>query len=136
MVCKLILALACIGLLMGVLGLFGLTGNIEWLYWLVFGLFSAYAIGRVVPEKAFQHGLIIGCLWITATLIKVIFYNTYIAHNPAFVATYQNVSGGMGKARMFMLLTSPLVAAMMGVLLGFLSWVVSRLFAAAPKSTP
>jgi hypothetical protein len=136
MVWRLILRLALVGVLMGILSLFGLTGKIEWLYWVVFGLFTAYAIGRIVPEKPFQHGLVTGCFWITSTLIKVIFYDTYIRFNPDFVATYANVSGGIGKARIFMLITAPLQAVMIGLLIGFVAWIISRSFAKSPDPKP
>jgi hypothetical protein len=127
MIWRLIWLLAPIGLLMGILGLFGLTGKIEPLYWSAFGLFAAYVIGRIVPDKPFQHGLIVGLTWITAALIKVILWQTYINFNPTFVSTYE-AAGGLDRARLFMLASSPVIAAVMGAVIGFFAWVLFRMY--------
>ena len=124
---KLIWIFAPIGILMGILGLFGLTGSIEPLYWAIFGLFSAYALGRLVLDRPFQHGLLVGFSWITASLIKVALWQIYLDHNPKFVQIYE-AAGGLDKARMFMLGMSPVVAIAMGAVIGFFAWIVFRMF--------
>lgn len=57
---KMILALALLGLIMGVASLFGWTQNIELVLWIIIAVVAAFGIATNRAGRPFLHGLLAG----------------------------------------------------------------------------
>ena len=123
-----IFGLAGFGILMGVLSVFGYTGKIEWLFWLAIAVVCAVLIAKVVSEKLFLTGLLVGLLdGVFNSIVQSAFFNTYLANNPKFAEGFGPIPGGLDP-RIFVLLAGPFVGLLYGLFLGLLTWLAGKIF--------
>lgn len=122
----LILALADLGLLMGVASVFGLTRGIEGALWLVIGIACSVVLGRKAPSRHFLHGFLVGLIGgALSPLVQATLFPTYAANNPEAMEQMAAIPGGVSP-RLFFALLSPVIGLLSGLLLGALSWIAAR----------
>lgn len=122
-----ILLFSLIGLIMGALAVKGYTQRIEPFLWLLFGLAVALVLSKNISERVFLHGLLIGLAWgILNGLCQVTFFDAYFANNPAAQASFRKVT--FMPARLFGLITGPMMGLVTGSVLGGLSLLLKRLW--------
>lgn len=122
---KLIFGLSLFGLAMAIATVFVIPSNIEPIFWLVIFLICAYLIAKRHPAKAFLHGFcvsLVNSVWITSA--HVILFDTYIAGHAreAEMASHMPFP-----ARVMMLVTGPAIGIVSGLVLGFFSWVATKI---------
>jgi len=121
---RLILALSLFGLAMAFATVWVVPSNIEPWCWLGIFAVCAYIIAKRAPKRYFLHGLcvsLVNCVWITGA--HYAFYDAYAAHHAQEIA----MSAQMGAPRTMMLVVGPIIGVVSGIVLGFLSWVFSKL---------
>ncbi|HYJ38999.1 MAG TPA: hypothetical protein VEV87_10295 [Chitinophagaceae bacterium] len=124
---KLIFTLSLFGLVMAIASVFWIPENIEWIFWVVILLISAYVIARNAPGRYFLHGLmvcIVNSIWIT--IAHITFYTTYVANHPSFLE--MNARGPLAEhPKRMMAVFGPIVGVLSGIVLGLLALLFSRL---------
>ncbi len=124
---KLIASLSIFGLLMGFASVLGLTKGIEWLLWLIIGIFSAVWISRKVSSRRFLHGFLVGIFaGLFSPLIQFLFFSTYLLNNPEFAEKFDQVPAGLAPGT-FVLISAPVIAGLYATMLGFLTILVGKL---------
>lgn len=126
---KLIFQLSLFGLIMAFATVWVIPEKIEWIFWVVIFLFSAYTIARVCTSKYFLNGFmvsIVNCVWIT--IVHGIFVVDYLRnhrdmspanmHMPASFATHP---------REAMLMVAPIVGIVLGLILGLFAFIASKI---------
>ena len=82
-------------------------------------------LGR--PHRRFLTGFLSGLLGGMLPLaVEAVFIERYIAHNPEAARAFATLPKGMS-ARVLCLVISPFYGALLGVALGFLSWLAGKL---------
>ena len=120
-----VLILADFGIVMGVLSVNGLTQKFEPYLWLLFGIISAYVLVKKVRYRLFFHSILLGVLWaIVNALIQVLFFDSFLANNPADALAFEALSAMDPKV--LLLLFSPIYGLLMGIIIGVLSMVIKR----------
>lgn len=122
---KLILALSLFGLGMAVGTVYFIPSNVEPFLWLAIFLVCAFLIAKQAPGKFFLHGFyvcLLNCVWITAA--HILLYDTYIAGHPAEAA---QMADSPLPPRLMMLIVGPIIGVLSGLVLGFFSWLASKL---------
>jgi hypothetical protein len=124
---KLIFSLSLFGLAMAVASVYWIPENIEWIFWLVIFLVSAYVIARNAPGKYFLHGLcvsIVNSIWIT--IAHITFYTTYVANHPRWLE--MNAQGPLAEhPKRMMAVSGPIIGLLSGIILGLLALLLSKL---------
>lgn len=124
---KMILALALLGLIMGIASLFGWTQNIELVLWIIIAAVAAFPLATNKAGKPFLHGLLAGLLMgVCNSLIQFGFFEMYLANNPAAGEQFSKIPGGIS-ARFFVVLVGPAVGLMYGVFMGLLGLIATKL---------
>jgi hypothetical protein len=122
---KLILGLSLFGLAMAFATVYVVPSSIEPWIWLAIFVFCAFVIAKRAPKRYFLHGLcvsLVNCIWITAA--HYLLYDAYAARHAQEIAMSARMSA-MGP-RTMMLVTGPIIGLASGIVLGFLSWVLSK----------
>jgi hypothetical protein len=122
---KLIFGLSLFGLAMAFATVYVVPSNIEPWVWLGIFIVCAYVIAKRAPKRYFLHGLcvsLVNCIWITGA--HFLLYDAYAARHAEEIA----MSARMGHLapRMMMLATGPIIGLVSGIVLGALSWVLSK----------
>jgi hypothetical protein len=118
------------GVIMGVATVLGAirSGREMW-FWLVIFIGSAYLIARIVPRRYFVHGLLAGLVCGSlATLIQAVFLDTYFSHNPEAEQSFSQLPV---EPRIVVLVMTPIIGIISGLVLGVLSAIAGKIF--APK---
>lgn len=122
-----ILLLSCFGLLMGMLAVKGYTHKIEPFLWLLFAVVSIIVVNTNIDERVFIHGLCIGLMWgILNGWTQAVFFKSYIANNPALKENFDKIT--FMPARLFPLLSGPVIGLISGLILGGLCFLVRKLW--------
>lgn len=117
--------LSCCGLLMGMLAVNGLTHKIEPFLWLMFAVIATMVVSKNVEGRVFLHGLLIGVMWgVLNGLTQCAFFDSYIAANPAFKGNFDKIT--FMPARLFPLVTGPIIGTAAGLVLGGLCFVAKK----------
>jgi hypothetical protein len=126
---KLILTLACFGILMGILSVNGLTQLlIEPILWTIIAIFSAYRIAKGSVQKTFVHGLVIGLfMGVLNSVVQAIFFEMYLANNPHSTEGFSQMPGGIS-GQLFIVIASPAIGLAYGVVIGSFSLLAAKLF--------
>lgn len=124
---RLVLMISGLGLVMGVASVTGVIRmGQEGTAWLVIALVAAPWIALQVPSRAFGHGFLSGLIaGAIAPLIQATFFNSYLAHNPAAAESFRQLPAS-ASPRLLVLLITPFLALLSGLLLGALSWVAEK----------
>jgi hypothetical protein len=121
------LLLSLPALIMGLLSIRGYTQNKELKLWLALGFLCIAYIFFFVQGRPFFHLFFIGLLWgILNSSIQVIFYPTYIAHNPNAARGYSKLSDKYNP-RLVMLLIGLGTGTATGLVFGTISWLAKKL---------
>ncbi|MCE3296808.1 MAG: hypothetical protein K0R65_2522 [Crocinitomicaceae bacterium] len=123
---KLIFSLSLFGLAMAFATVYFIPSHTEPFFWLVIFIISAYCIAKYAPSKYFWHGLLVSLvnsLWITA--VHIILFNDYIASHKQEAEMMAKIAMSF-HPKLMMLVTGPVVGALSGFLLGFFSFLASR----------
>jgi uncharacterized membrane protein len=124
---NLIFKLSLLGLGMAFATVFIIPSNVEPFIWLVIFIVSAYAIARECSSRFFLHGFLTSlanCVWVTT--VHVLMYDTYIIYHQEEAAMLS--TGPLAThPRLMMLITGPIIGIISGIVLGFLSWIASKL---------
>ena len=124
---KLIVSLSGFGLAMGIASVLGFTRGVEGVLWLIIGLVCAVWIARTTLAKQFLHGFMVGLIGgAIAPLIQVIFFSAYLSNNPETTEQFAQVPVGLS-VRSFILVMTPIIGILSGVVLGLLAWAVSKI---------
>ncbi len=114
-----------VGVAMGLLSLGGYTQNYEPFYWISFALLTALILGRNLRSDVFLHGVLIGIAWgLINGIIQVAFFKTYLANNPHLQSEFRQDT--WIPARYFILVSSPLIGLLLGVIMGALAKLFSK----------
>lgn len=122
---KLIFGLSLFGLAMAFATVYVVPPNIEPWCWLGIFVVSAFIIAKRAPKRYFLHGLLVSlvnCLWITGAHYAL--YDAYAAHHAQEIAMSARMS--TMPARTMMLAMGPVIGVVSGIVLGTLSWVISK----------
>jgi hypothetical protein len=122
---KLVFGLSLFGLAMAFATVYVVPSTIEPWIWLGIFVFCAFVIAKRAPKRYFLHGLcvsLVNCLWITGA--HYLLFDVYAARHAEEIA----MSARMGAMapRTMMLVTGPIIGLASGIVLGFLSWVLSK----------
>ena len=124
---KLIFTLSLFGLAMAFGSVFLIPENMEWIFWLIIFLICAYLIAKYAPGKYFLHGLmvsIVNSIWIT--IAQIMFYTTYVANHPGWLA--MNAQGPLAEhPKRMMAISGPIAGIAFGLVLGLMAFIASRL---------
>jgi cell division protein FtsW (lipid II flippase) len=124
---SIVLTFAVIGILMGASAVMGLIQpRQETFISIVIALGGALWISGA-PHRRFLTGFLSGLLGGMLSLaVEAVFIERYIAHNPEAARAFATLPKGMS-ARVLCLVISPFYGALLGVALGFLSWLAGKL---------
>ena len=123
---ELIFSLAAFAIAMGVASVFGYTQGIELYCWLVIACICAFVLARSVVHKLFLHGLLVGIAQgIINGIVQSSFYNTYLQNNPQ-VAEQMRQNPFPFPPSVFVLLSSPFIGAVYGVVVGLLTMILVK----------
>jgi hypothetical protein len=121
---KLIFGLSLFGLAMAFATIYVVPSKIEPWIWLGIFVLCAFVIAKRAPKRYFRHGLcvsLVNCVWITAA--HYLLYDAYAAGHAQEIAMASRNSLG---PRTMMLVTGPIIGLASGIILGVLSWVLSK----------
>lgn len=122
---KLIVQCSVFGIIMASLSLRGFTQKLEPFLWLLLGIFTALVVSKNVTQQVFLHGFCIGLLWgLLNGVLQATFFDTYLQHNPQLQTSFQKTTI---KAQYFVLMTSPIIGLMVGLVLGGLSLLAKKI---------
>ena len=127
---NLIVRLSFFGFLIGWASVSILTAPVEAVLWVGVCAFSAYTIAKKCSGRYFLNGFMLNMInagWVTG--FHVIFYKTYLSAHPASDLMYSFLPFS-DSPRLGMVIMAPVFGAFFGMLLGFFSFMISRL---APK---
>lgn len=122
---KLIFGLSLFGLAMAFATVYVVPSSLEPWLWLGIFIVCAFIIAKRAPKRYFLHGLcvsLVNCLWITGA--HYLLYDAYAAQHAEEIAMAAKM--GTMPARTMMLVTGPVIGVVSGIVLGFLSWVLSK----------
>ena len=123
---RLVLMLSLFGPLVAIATLLGVihTGW-ESAVWAVIAVVCAGVLARQAPGKFFLHGFLTGFIaGAVAPLIQALFINQYLAHNPRYADTMKSMPGV--SPAVLAVIAAPLWGAVLGVAIGFLTWVWAK----------
>ncbi|MDD5088796.1 MAG: hypothetical protein PHI18_08365 [bacterium] len=124
----LILLVSLISILIGLVSLFGLMDVNPWIVGAFTCVISALILGRFSRRKYFMHGFWAGVIGsLVSTMLMYLFWDTYLASNPAIADKLAQMPQGMD-ARTMTLISSIFGAAISGVVMGLLAWLAGRIF--------
>jgi hypothetical protein len=121
---KLIFALSLFGLAMGFATVFVIPTKNEPFVWLGIFVVCALIIAKSAPRRFFLHGLcvsLVNSIWVTGAHVAL--YDKYVAGHAREAA----MAAHYGPPRLMMLAAGPIVGLLSGLVLGFLSFVASKL---------
>ena len=122
-----VMGLASLGLLVGVGGVLGVipAGTELWL-WIAIAIVASVVIARGVSTRHFANGFLTGFVGeLLACLVQLLWFDTYLARNPAAAQSFGQLPPGMSP-RLFVLVLTPIVAIVYGLALGAVCWLVAR----------
>lgn len=118
---NIVLLLSLFGIGMGIASLFGLTENFEIYEWILIALLSAYFLSKQTTHKVFLHGIYTGiAMGILFAVVQASFFGLYLENNPSSAEDWQQAIGGFNP-QFFVLLLSPVVGGVYGLVIGALS---------------
>jgi hypothetical protein len=124
---KLIFSLSLFGLFMAIGSVYFISSAIEPFFWGAILLIDAFLIVKFAPGKYFMHGFLTclaNCVWVTGA--HVLLFSTYAAGHPEEMA--KMASGPMSThPRVMMLIVGPVIGIGTGLVLGLLSWGLSKM---------
>ncbi len=136
---KLILLLSLFGLSMAIATVYVMPPNIEPLFWFPIFIASAFLIARRARGKYFLHGFLVGLTnWVWVAAAHVILFDAYMPMHAKEIAAMQSMPMP-DIPRLMMLIVQFFraralpVPGLSGVVIGLLSWIVSRFAAPKPK---
>src|SRR5437879_13031727 len=116
---------------MGVGSVLGWTHRIEPWLWFAIGIFSTVWILRNTTARRFAAGFWGGLLAGTlAPLVQFAFFPAYLANNPASAAQMRSSPFNF---RLILLLLSPVIGALFGLVLGLWAWAAGKFAAMAAR---
>lgn len=119
-------SLSLIGAGMGIMSLFGITQQIELALWVIIALATAFFIARTTSHKVFLHGVLAGIgMGLFSAAVQSLFFDLYAEHNQIGAAEIRNFSFGYPPP-LFIILTSPLIGGLYGLVIGALSLAASK----------
>lgn len=125
---KLIFLLSLFGLMMGLITVWFIPSTIEPIFWLGVFLISAYQIARHAGGRFFLHGFLVSVangIWVTIAHASL-FY-AYVATHPEYLQMNEGLPPALAAhPRRMMLLIGPLTGVFLGLVLGLLAWIASR----------
>lgn len=131
---RIVLSLSSMAVLMGAATSFGLMQGLDWFFWLVLALFSAYLIAKRGSKRPLGNGFLVGFLCgVLSSATEAVFFDSYIANNPASADRLARMAQ-MSDPRVFMLLSGATIGLAAGILFGLLALLAARL--EGPRSKP
>ena len=131
----LILLTASATILLSASVIFGLLPSAWWisvLFWVVVALI----LGQFAQGKYFMHGFLTGIISsLVGALLVYTMYDTYLANNPIPAEQLSKLPAGYNMKNLI-LYTSPINAAIAGVVLGLLSLVAGKIFGVKKQPAP
>lgn len=125
---SLILGLSVFGFIMAVATIFWIPTRAEPFFWLPIFVYCAYIIARKVTGRYFLHGFMVSifnCIWITS--LHYIFFNAYMVKHPDMADMNSKMMEGNDSLRNTMLVFSPVVGVISGLILGLFSFIASKI---------
>ena len=123
---NIVFLLSLTGAVVGTASLFGLTEGIELYWWIVIALLTAYFLAKQTSHKLFLHGFYSGIgMGICHVLILFIFFDLYVLHNPTSANGFTSIPGNL-EPRIFLLITSPVIGGLYGLVLGALAQIAAK----------
>lgn len=121
-----IILFSCTGACMGALSLFGYTANTELILWTVIALIAAIFVARITTNKIFLHGVFIGIgSGIANAGVQILFFGLFVRNNQFAAAELRHFSSVLSP-QMFILLSSPVIGGVYGLIIGALSVAASK----------
>jgi len=123
---NIVFLLSLAGAAMGIASLFGLTAHIEMEEWIVIALFTAYILSKQTTHNLFLHGLCIGIIsGVAFAVVQTLFFPVYLTNNPSAAASFTSMFPD-SDPKFFIVLTSPVIGGVYGVIVGAFSVAASR----------
>lgn len=124
---KLIFQLSLFGLVMAFGTISLIPEKMEFIFWIVIWLVSAYFIAKTCAANYFWYGFALSMfnsVWLT--LMHVLFYHSYAAHHPGVVQMYDSSPLHL-HPRLFTLLLCPISGIIFGIVQGLFAFVASKI---------
>ena len=110
---------------MGIASVLGWTRGIEGFLWLGIGIGCAVVLALAAPRRPFLHGLLTGALaGGLSPILQTMLFPIYVRNNPELGA---ELASSPVSPRLLFLASAPVIAALSGVVLGVLTWVLARI---------
>jgi hypothetical protein len=133
---KLILSLASVSVLIGAATSFGFTQGLEWFFWIVLAIFSAYLIGKQAPQRPAGHGFTVGMLsGLLSSATESLFFDLYITNNPESADRLARIARGIDP-RLFILLSGAIIGLAAGIVFAVLSLLAARIETGRLRPSP
>ena len=130
---RIVLSLSSMAVLMGAATSFGLMQGLEWFFWLVLALFSAYLIAKRASKRPVGNGFLVGFLCgVLSSATEALFIDSYIINNPASADRLARMAQD-ADPRLFMLLSGATIGLAAGILFGVLALLAARLEGGRPR---
>jgi hypothetical protein len=124
---KLISYLSLYGLVMAFATVFWVPTRIEPIFWLIIFIACAWLIAKKCDEHFFWHGFLVSLansVWITC--IHFSLFDAYMQNHPEMAQMNASLPAILSP-RVWMLVMGPFYGAAFGLILGFFSWIASKL---------
>ncbi len=133
---RIVLLLSSVAVLMGAATSFGLTQNLEWFFWVVLALFSAYLIAKRSPKRPVGSGFLVGFLsGFLSAATEALFFEFYISNNPESADRLDRMAQSMDP-RLFILLSGATIGLAAGIVFGVLALLATRLETGRARKQP
>jgi ABC-type transport system involved in cytochrome c biogenesis permease subunit len=124
---RIVLSLSSVAILMGAATSFGLMQSLEWFFWLVLAIFSAYLIAKRAPRRPVGNGFLVGFLCgVLSSATESLFFDFYITNNPASAERLARMAQEMDP-RVYILLSGATIGLAAGIVFGVLALLATRL---------
>ena len=122
---NIVFLLSLFGVGIGIASLFGFTEGVEFYWWIVVALVTAYILAKQTSHKLFLHGFYSGLgMGICHVFVLFIFFDLYVVHNPSIANGFTSIPGDI-EPRTFFLITSPVIGGLYGLMLGALAQIAA-----------
>jgi hypothetical protein len=123
----LIAVITLLGIGMGFATLVGaIPRGFELPLWLVIALLAAILIGRI-SQRRFLNGFLAGLLsGLASPIVILLFFDSYLAKNPAAAQTFSSLPAAGMSPRLFMAILSPIIAICYGLAVGLLAMLAGK----------
>lgn len=108
--------------------------GVETIVWLALCVVLSVLVALRAPSRPFVHGLFVGLLSaVLCQLVQAAMLDRYLANNPSAAEDWKRLPPGMSP-RVVLVVLSPVIGAIYGVVIGTLAWLIARFVRRRPAA--